>query len=96
MPMAQASGASGISSTCVADRASVLSARRVMAIIGIEKRAQCAIMSASSRVSPELEIRITTSCRVTMPRSPWLASLACTKNDVVPVEASVAAILRPI
>src|SRR5262245_59201655 len=31
-----------------------------------------------------------------MPRSPWLASAGCTKNEGVPVEASVAAILRPI
>src|SRR5262249_44582429 len=30
-----------------------------------------------------------------MPRSPWLASAGCTKNDGVPVGASVAAILRP-
>ncbi len=29
-----------------------------------------------------------------MPRSPWLASAACTKKAGVPVEASVAAILR--
>ena len=31
-----------------------------------------------------------------MPRSPWLASAACTKKAGVPVEAKVAAILRPI
>jgi len=31
-----------------------------------------------------------------MPRSPWLASPGCTKNDGVPVEASVAAILRDV
>ncbi len=30
-----------------------------------------------------------------MPRSPWLASAAWTKNAGVPVEARVAAILRP-
>src|SRR2546423_3906487 len=30
-----------------------------------------------------------------MPRSPWLASLGCTKKAGVPVEAKVAAILRP-
>src|SRR5580693_6881711 len=30
-----------------------------------------------------------------MPRSPWLASAACTKNAGVPVEASVAAIFLP-
>jgi hypothetical protein len=31
-----------------------------------------------------------------MPRSPWLASAAWTKKAGVPVEAKVAAILRPI
>ena len=31
-----------------------------------------------------------------MPRSPWLASPGCTKNAGVPVEARVAAILRPM
>ena len=37
-----------------------------------------------------------TSSRAIMPRSPWLASVGWTKNAWVPVEASVAAILRPI
>ena len=37
-----------------------------------------------------------TSSAVIMPRSPWLASAACTKNAGVPVVAKVAAILRPI
>ena len=37
-----------------------------------------------------------TSSDVIMPRSPWLASAACTKKAGVPVEARVAAILRPI
>ena len=36
-----------------------------------------------------------TSSGVIMPRSPWLASLGCTKKAGVPVEAKVAAILRP-
>ena len=36
-----------------------------------------------------------TSSAVIMPRSPWLASAACTKKAGVPVEAKVAAILRP-
>ena len=35
-----------------------------------------------------------TSSGVIMPRSPWLASLGCTKKAGVPVEAKVAAILR--
>ena len=47
-----------------------------------------------SSVSPEYEIASTTSCAVSMPRSPWLASPGCMKNAGVPVEASVEAILR--
>jgi hypothetical protein len=35
------------------------------------------------------------SSGVTMPRSPWLASAGWTKKAGVPVEASVAATLRP-
>ncbi|MNK99578.1 hypothetical protein D3C87_1199820 [compost metagenome] len=53
-------------------------------------------IDSSSAVSPELENAISTSSRVIMPRSPWLASAGCTKNDGVPVEASVAATLRPM
>src|SRR3954466_10360749 len=37
-----------------------------------------------------------TSSVVIMPRSPWAASAVCTKKAGVPVEANVAAILRPI
>jgi hypothetical protein len=50
---------------------------------------------ANSSLSPLLEMASTTSAGVTMPRSPWLASAGCTKNAGVPVEARVAAILRP-
>ena len=46
--------------------------------------------------SPLLEIAITISFSVTMPRSPWNASAGCRKNDGVPVLANVAAILRAI
>src|SRR6056297_1505861 len=67
-----------------------------MPIIGIENRATWATISRSSDVSPELEIRITRSSGVIMPRSPWLASAGCTKADGVPVEASVELILRAI
>ncbi len=38
---------------------------------------------------------MTTSCGVTMPRSPCAAS-GCTKKEEVPVLAKVAAILRPM
>ena len=45
--------------------------------------------------SPLLEMAMTTSFSVTMPRSPWNASAGCRKKAGVPVLASVAAILRP-
>ena len=38
---------------------------------------------------------MTASSAAIMPRSPWLASLGCTKKAGVPVEARVAATLRP-
>ena len=49
-----------------------------------------------STVLPELDIANTTSFPVIMPKSPWLASPGCTKNEGVPVLASVAAILFAI
>ena len=52
-------------------------------------------MAASSLLSPLLEIAITRSTAWIMPRSPWLASAGWTNIAGVPVEASVAAILRP-
>ena len=54
------------------------------------------IISKSSLLSPELEIKIKISFLAIMPKSPWLASLGCKKNAEVPVEAKVAAILLPI
>ncbi len=53
-------------------------------------------MVSSSPVSPEFEMAMKTSRSVTMPRSPCAASAGCTKKAGVPVEASVAAILRPM
>src|SRR3984885_5411488 len=50
--------------------------------------------SLSSSVSPDHDSTSITSSDVIMPRSPWLASAAWTKKAGVPVEASVAAILR--
>ena len=49
---------------------------------------------SSSSDWPEFESASTTSSRVIMPRSPWLASAACRKNAGVPVLARVEAILR--
>ena len=77
-------------------RASVESGLPVIAISGtsqaLEHRQDGRF---NSSLSPELEIASTTSAAVTMPRSPWLASAGCTNSAGVPVEASVAAILRP-
>ena len=53
-------------------------------------------ISRISSVSPEFDSASTTSAGVIMPRSPCEASPGCTKNDGVPVEASVAAILLPM
>src|SRR6201991_359505 len=47
-----------------------------------------------SGCSPDHDSARMTSSAVIMPRSPWLASAACTKKAGVPVEAKVAAILR--
>ncbi len=67
----------------------------VMAIMGAPRRRSTGRMAVSSPLSPLLELASTRSSLVTMPRSPWLASAGWTKNAGVPVEASVAAILRP-
>ena len=65
----------------------------VIAMSGTPRRFRCGSSTSSSGVSPELDSASTTSARVIMPRSPWLASAGCRKNAGVPVEASVAAIL---
>ena len=54
------------------------------------------IMFISSDVSPELEIAITQSSFFILPKSPWLASVAWTKYEGVPVDVRVADILLPI
>jgi len=71
------------------------SARPVSATRVTPRRRSAGMMALSSLDSPEFEISRQTSPEVTMPRSPCAASAGCTKNDGVPVEASVAAILRP-
>ena len=53
-------------------------------------------MAANSLDSPLHDMANTMSSVVTMPRSPWLASLGCTNIAGVPVEASVDASLRPM
>jgi hypothetical protein len=69
---------------------------RVIATRGIEKRRLKPTRSDSSAVSPDQDRATITSSRAIMPRSPWLASVGWTKKAWVPVEANVAAILRPI
>ncbi len=75
----------------VAAPASVESSLPVMVIKADVRRLSNGRRVISSPVSPEFERAITTSLRVIMPRSPWLASPGCTKKAGVPVLASVAA-----
>ena len=88
----QASSATLTSRWTVEARASDEAAFPVMEMMGTPRRDRCGISSSTSPVSPELEMASSTSSRVIMPMSPWLASAACMKKDGVPVEASVAAI----
>ena len=67
-----------------------------MAMSGIWRRTKIGIKILSSEPSPELEMAMTQSSLPIMPRSPWAASPACTKNDCVPVLAKVEAILVAI
>ena len=92
----QASLSTELSSTASAWRASVDSGRPVSAIRGTPMRLMSGRMALSSSLSPLLLMPSTTSAAVIMPRSPWLASAGCTNMAGVPVEASVAAILRPM
>ena len=77
-------------------RASVDSGRPVMPIKVMFLRLSAGRITAISSLSPELEMASTTSPSTIMPKSPCAASAGCTKKAGVPVEASVAAILRPI
>ena len=72
------------------------SALAVMLISLARRRLMTGMMARISCASPELEMAMTMSWLVTMPKSPWLASPGCIKKAGVPVEASVAAILLPI
>ena len=77
-------------------RAMVESGRAVMQTRVMSLRLSAGMMAAISSLSPELEIATTTSLSTIMPKSPCAASAGWTKNAGVPVEAMVAAILRPI
>ena len=92
----QASRATLLSSATWACLASVDCAPPVMATSGTPWRLSIGNMAVSSSLSPLFEIASTTSVFCTMPRSPWLASAGCTNSAGVPVDANVAAILRPI
>jgi hypothetical protein len=59
-------------------------------------RLMAGMMARISSFSPELDRAIITSPSTTMPKSPWAASAGWIKNAGVPVEASEAAILRPM
>jgi hypothetical protein len=94
-PTAQASRAAGRISPTSEASISAERGRLATPISGIANRRVWPMTSCNSCDSPEFEITSATSPCVIMPRSPWLASEGCTKKAGVPVEASVAAILRP-
>ena len=69
---------------------------RLILISGIFKCLTTGKSIFISSDSPELEMASNTSPLTNIPRSPCPASPGCIKNDGVPVDANVAAILRPI
>ena len=69
---------------------------RLIVINGTPKCLISGINIMISSLLPEFEIAIRTSPRTSIPKSPCPASPGCMKKDGVPVEANVAAILRPI
>ena len=92
----QASRSTLVSSTQSACLARLEVRPPVMPAIRTPWRLRAGSSDVSSWLSPLLEIASTMSLSVTMPRSPWLASAGCTKKAGVPVDARVAAILRPM
>ena len=68
----------------------------VMAIREAPRRLMTGSMRITSSVSPLLEMAITTSPFMIIPRSPWIPSAGWRKNAGVPVEAMVEAIFWPI
>ena len=64
----------------------------VIATIGTPSRFSHGRSARSSSVSPLCERATTTSPFTIRPRSPWMASAGCRKNDDWPVEARVAEI----
>ena len=88
-----ASRATSILRLVVAASARAESGLPVMLTKGMPSRLIKGSKVTISAVEPELEMAMTTSLRVIIPRSPWQASPGCTKNAGVPVLARVAAIL---
>src|SRR6185437_13521942 len=86
--------AEALSSTGEDARASTAIGSQVIAIRGMRRRLIVASNCRISSVSPLAESAITTSPCANIPRSPCKASTGCMYNDGVPVELSVAAILR--
>ena len=92
----QASLSTPLSRAMSACRASDDAGLPLMAISGAPMRLSTGKMATSSSDSPLFEMASTTSTGLIMPRSPWLASAGCTNMAGVPVDANVAAILRPM
>ncbi len=89
----QASSATLTSSVTFAARPRVESVLPTRTMSGTASRFRCGSSRTSSGVSPEFDRASTTSVRVIIPRSPWLASAGWRKKAGVPVLARVAAIL---
>src|SRR5437899_8698481 len=93
---AHASSLTLASSTTCACRASKESASPTIVMIGTSRRFSCITRPNSSSGPPLFDNRIATSSGPTMPRSPCKESTGCRNDAGVPVDVSVAAILRAI
>src|SRR5437016_4746987 len=93
---AHASSLTLASSTTCACRASKESASPTIVMIGTSRRFSCITRPNSSSDPPLFDNRIATSSGPTMPRSPCRESTGCRNDAGVPVDVSVAAILRAI
>ena len=95
-PSGHASTSTAASRCTSAACASELCSLPVSAMSRAPSRFRCGVSATSSSVSPEFDSMTTMSSAVIMPRSPCDASAGCTKNAGVPVDAKVAASLRPM
>src|SRR5438270_4502965 len=89
-----ASSATLASSTTSAWRARTESGSPVIATSRTPSRLSWLTRPNSSSEAPLLDRRIATSCRPTIPRSPWRESTGWRNDAGVPVDVKVAAILR--